>query len=128
MSFPRQGCLSGLPFPSPGDLLDLGIEPSSLALAGRFFTTESLGKHSQAWLPAGFSRIPLYSLEQEGLLQTDPRLAPVIFTKRPLDHKEAIGPQAYDPTSSPKLVVRTFAASALHLDYLGLCYGLNCVP
>ena len=30
--------------PSPGDLPDPGIEPVSLALAGRFFTTESLGK------------------------------------------------------------------------------------
>ena len=34
--------LGGLPFPSPGDLPDPGIEPVSLAspaLAGRFFTT-----------------------------------------------------------------------------------------
>ena len=31
---------SGLPFPSPGDHSDPGIEPSSLALAGGFFTTE----------------------------------------------------------------------------------------
>ena len=34
---------SGLPFPSPGDLPNLGIKPTSLAspaLAGRFFTTE----------------------------------------------------------------------------------------
>ena len=90
MRFPRQGYLSGLPFPSPGDLLDLGIEPSSLALAGRFFNTESLGKLPQAWLPAGFSRIALYSLEQEGLLQTDPGLAPGVFTDRPLDHKPMI--------------------------------------
>ena len=35
---------SGLPFPSPGDPSDPGIEPSSLALAGGFFTTESHGK------------------------------------------------------------------------------------
>ena len=31
---------SGLPFPSPGDLPDPGIEPASPALAGKFFTTE----------------------------------------------------------------------------------------
>ena len=30
---------SGLPFPTPGDLLDPGIEFASPALAGRFFTT-----------------------------------------------------------------------------------------
>ena len=36
--------MDGLPFPSPGDLPDLGIEPESPALAGRFFTTEPTGK------------------------------------------------------------------------------------
>ena len=34
--------LEWLPFPSPGDLPDPGIEPMSAALAGRFCTTESL--------------------------------------------------------------------------------------
>ena len=38
MEFTRQECWSGLPFPSPGDLPDLGIKPSSPALACRFFT------------------------------------------------------------------------------------------
>ena len=37
--FSRQECLSGLPFPPPGDLPDPGIEPASPALAGGFFTT-----------------------------------------------------------------------------------------
>ena len=32
MGFSRQEYWSGLPFPSPGDLLDPGIEPRSLAL------------------------------------------------------------------------------------------------
>ena len=39
MEFSRQGCWSGLPFPTPGDLPDPGIELMSLsspALAGRF--------------------------------------------------------------------------------------------
>ena len=40
MGFPRQEYWSGLPFPSPGDLPDPGIEPASAALAGRVFTTE----------------------------------------------------------------------------------------
>ena len=39
MGFPRQEYWSGLPFPSPGDLRDPGIEPKSPALAGKFFTT-----------------------------------------------------------------------------------------
>ena len=42
--FPRQEYWSGLPFLSPADLPDLGIEPVSPALAGRFFTAESSGK------------------------------------------------------------------------------------
>ena len=32
MGFSRQECWSGLPFPSPGDLPDSGIEPGSPAL------------------------------------------------------------------------------------------------
>ena len=32
MGFPRQEYWSGLPFPSPGDLPDPGIEPTSPAL------------------------------------------------------------------------------------------------
>ena len=44
MGFSRQEYWSGLPCPLPGDLLDSGIESSSLkssALAGRFFTTST---------------------------------------------------------------------------------------
>ena len=47
MGFPRQEYWSGLPFPTPGDLPDPGIEPVSLApptLVGRFFTTALSGK------------------------------------------------------------------------------------
>ena len=44
MGFPRQEYWSGLPFPSPGDLPDSRIEPTSPALAGEFFTTEPPGK------------------------------------------------------------------------------------
>jgi len=47
MEFSRQKYWSGLPFPPPEDLPDPGIEPTSPvspALAGGFFTPESLGK------------------------------------------------------------------------------------
>ena len=47
MEFSRQEYQSGLPFPTPGDLPDPGIEPTfptSAALAGRFFTTVPPGK------------------------------------------------------------------------------------
>ena len=47
MGFPRPESWSGLPFPSPGNLLNPGIQPTSLAtptLAGGFFTTEPPGR------------------------------------------------------------------------------------
>jgi len=44
MGFLRQEYWSGLPFPSLGDLPDLGIEFASPALADRFFTNEPPGK------------------------------------------------------------------------------------
>ena len=43
MGFPRQEYWSRLPFPSPGDPPNPGIEPASPALAGGLFTTEPLG-------------------------------------------------------------------------------------
>ena len=45
MGFSRQEYWNGLPFPPPGHLPDLEIEPMSLmspALAGEFFSTELL--------------------------------------------------------------------------------------
>ena len=44
MGFSRQEHWSALPFPSPADLPDPGIEPERPALAGGFFTTEPPGK------------------------------------------------------------------------------------
>ena len=44
MGFPRQEYWSGLPFPSPGDLPNPVIKPTSLALAGGFFTAEPPAK------------------------------------------------------------------------------------
>ena len=47
IGFFRQECWTGLPFPSPEDVPDPGIEPTfpvSPALAGRYFTTEPPSK------------------------------------------------------------------------------------
>ena len=44
MRFSRQEYWSRLPFPSPGDLPDPGIEHTSPVSPGRFFTTEPSGK------------------------------------------------------------------------------------
>ena len=50
MEFSRQEYWSGLPFPTPEDLSNPGIEPlssASPALTGRFFITETPGKPSR---------------------------------------------------------------------------------
>ena len=44
MGFSRQECLSGLPFPSPGDLPNPGIEPRSPALQADALPSEPPGK------------------------------------------------------------------------------------
>ena len=43
--------LECVPFPSPGDLPDLGIKPISPVLAGRFFITEPSGNPCRQILP-----------------------------------------------------------------------------
>ena len=50
MEFSQEEYWSGLPFPFPGDLPIPGIKPTSPALAGRFFTTESPGKQIGIYL------------------------------------------------------------------------------
>ena len=44
MGFPRQEYWIGLPFPSPGDLPDPGVEPGSPALKADCLPSELLGK------------------------------------------------------------------------------------
>ena len=44
MEFSRQETWSGLPFPSPGDLPDSGIEPGSPALSADSLPSEPPGK------------------------------------------------------------------------------------
>ena len=43
MGYSRQEYWNGLPFPTPGDLPNPGIEPASPKVAGKFFTTEPPG-------------------------------------------------------------------------------------
>ena len=45
MEFSKQEYWSRLPFPSPGDLPEPGIEPTSPALSRGFFTTEPVMKY-----------------------------------------------------------------------------------
>ena len=66
MKFSKQEYWGEFPFPTPGDLPDLEIEPVSLAsptLAGRFLTSAPPGKPHKCLLLllllSGFSRVRL---------------------------------------------------------------------
>ena len=58
MGFFRQEYWSGLPFPSPGDLPNPGIEPRSPALQADALTSEPLGKPPEC---SNYSTIALIS-------------------------------------------------------------------
>ena len=64
MEFSRQEYWSGLPFPSPEDLPDPGIEPASLTLAGEFFTTESSGKPTETVESTKYKTFTLWPLTE----------------------------------------------------------------
>ena len=51
VGFSRQGYWSGLPFSSPGDLPDPGIEPRSPALQAEALTSEPPGGHKESDMP-----------------------------------------------------------------------------
>ena len=57
MGFSRQECWSGLPFPSPGDLPNPGIEPKSPALQADALPSEPPGKPIKASLLCNISKI-----------------------------------------------------------------------
>ena len=76
MGFPRQEYWSGFPFPSPGDLPDPGIELTSSAMAGGFFTLEPPGK------PCGHITTTQMSspfLSQFEGLHPPPSLSPILI-------------------------------------------------
>ena len=69
--FSRQEYWSGLPFPSPGDLPDPGIKPTSLmspALSGRFFTigTTWEGSPCSAYPQRNSKITPMYESPEYG--------------------------------------------------------------
>ena len=61
LGFPRQEYWSGLPFPSPGGLPNLGIEPESPALQADF-------------LPLSCQRSPQWSIQFSSVAQSCPTL------------------------------------------------------
>ena len=66
MGFSRQEYCSGLPFPSPGDLPNPGIEPRSPALQADALPSEPPGKPLESAVESNLTSVTfvLYSLEQ----------------------------------------------------------------
>ena len=63
MGFSRQEYWSGLPFPSPGDLPDPGIEPRSLTLEADTLTSEPPGKTTLiAAVPLGYTPLVIFAM------------------------------------------------------------------
>ena len=58
--FSRQEYWSELPFPTPWALPDSGIKPTSPALAGRFFTTQTTGKTLRMTISTSKLYCPIY--------------------------------------------------------------------
>ena len=75
LGFPRQEYWSGLPFPSPGDLPDPGIEPMFPVPQCGFFTTEPPGKPSQ------IDYLSLKSQVEYQLIITSPSFIFLIWAK-----------------------------------------------
>ena len=65
MGFSRQGYWSGLPFPSPGDLPDSGIEPRSPALQADSLPSEPPGKPLTWYRPIQMSTAQVLSVGQQ---------------------------------------------------------------
>ena len=63
LGFPRKECCNGLPFPSPGDLPDLGINPASPALQVDSLPTELRGKYISLCVFNSYSSLDLSSKE-----------------------------------------------------------------
>ena len=80
MVFSRQEYWSGLPFPSPGDLPDPGIKPTSPALAGRFFTTEPAGKPLSQNATQQLRELLMYATSYKGVLLREKTIPKVYIT------------------------------------------------
>ena len=106
MGFSRQGYWNELPFPSPGDLLDPGIKPSSLNL--RLLCLTCIGRLVSATWEAPFHKSLASKIfpSCREKLQITKRSNPMLL--RPFPHS----------TSSPKALTTLHKVSKLSPDHL----------
>ena len=124
MVLSRQEYWSGLPCPPPGDLSIPGIEPASLALAGRFFTPEPLGKSSShldlQLMQDGAAPLPSrrwWGSKGEQLgewsLNTEQELPPLgLYSPSPGVHESEMAQRWLGSTGETRLSSRSFS----HMD------------
>ena len=72
MEFSRQEYWSGLPFPSPGDLLNVGMEPGSPSMQADSLPSEPLGGGMQIGSAIQFSAQSCQTLRHHGLQHARP--------------------------------------------------------
>ena len=131
--FPGKKYWNGLPFPSPGDLPDPGIEPVSPTLAGRLFTTEPLGISNRQILLVSFLwRKQINTLPSQKILANIPSIL-VEFSnpKSPCLHSEialvynifSLFPRqshSHFEGQSPTCDIITFPITQAHFNYFFL--------
>ena len=110
MRFSRQGYWSGLPFPSPRDLPNPGIEPGSPALQANSLPTELQGKHLEGLLKC---RLLGTTPETVGM---GPRIC--IWNKSP-DNVDAALKMTLGPLLCREAPVILYLKKRNHRDFLG---------
>ena len=131
MEFSRQECWSGLPFPSPGDLPDQGIEPSSLVSPALQVYSLPLAPPEKPFFVGWYSQIvgfPNSSVGKEYACNAgDPGLIPGLGRST----GEGIGyPRQYSRASLVRERTRCSAGKepACNVGYLGSIPGLGRPP
>ena len=76
MGFPRQKSWSRLSFPSPGDLSDPGIKPTSPTLVGRFLTADNSLYHHKNHIGTNMVK---NKKQKTKTLQTSTKMYRIIF-------------------------------------------------
>ena len=109
MEFSWQEYWSGLPFPPPGDLLDSGIEPVSLALASRFLSTAPPGKSCRIFFTEETA------LERSG------------NSSKSWSNSGTGTPTSHQETLQPRMLLGCVCAQSLQLC-LTLCDPMGCRP
>ena len=113
VGFPRQEYWSGLPFPSPGDLPDPGIEPASPALQGDSFTVWAVRESLYVLMCYWFSPLAskYWSASWSGCRNGESKMR---------------GVSKVSPSQVAKVKVKPLSRAQLWWDFPGESTGVGC--